>query len=1213
MATTRVRILTMLLIGGFGALAERFLMGLQAPQSLSNPFSALRLGAGLQIALDALNANPTFLPNHTFAFTYADCACDPKVSLDSFIKQVRDQGIIALLGPVCAEASEVTGLLAAQWNVPMLGFVGQTQRMDRTTVYDTYVRIMSPLQRMGQMLEATMRHFGWTRAAMLGGTAQNSTWANIDELWASVERELARSVTITARIKYDTSNLRLHRQNLQEVSRKARIVILMCGSDEAREILLEAQALGLTTGKFVFLVVQQFEVSEPVAATYYSSMICCHIYHDNYKHFFILPGVDAQVPSLGQDSFWKSVVAEGLDSMALRALEPVLLFAIKAYGTYDYDVFLQEVRRRLAGPPFHSNLSSYKEVSPYAAYLHDAGILYAMAVRELLRQGGNPRDGRAVIRTIRGSNKIKFYGASGQVSIDVNGERFLDYAVFDLQKKGNASQFLPVMVFDTFQKALSFTPEYQKMGWPDGRPPSDMPECGFTGELCQEAPINLALVLVGSILSLIVIGTVAFLTYLVVQSRSLQESMDTTWWKINFEDITLVSTSKQDIVESESLQVPLVNGSYRSSSKQVSGNQSNVHHDVHGTDRVEIPIGIYQASKHMSHRNRPSIRGLIRQPVMALPTCPNCRMCGVQGNQVALKFLERTHPPDLKSKSMLKELQIMREMLHENLVIFFGVCVELPNVCIVTQYCRKGSLKDVLKTSDFELDWMFKTSFAHDIVNGMIFLHKSPIKSHGNLKPSTCLLDSRLQIKLTGFGIWEFRYGKKGKTLDINKQEELYWTAPELLRMEDLPVNGTPKGDVFSFAILMREVIYHEDEGPYVGIHLEPKDIIDQVRDGIAVPPLRPLLTERCEPRIQALIRQCWDESADRRPDFSSVSRMLRLASPEGNILDNMVSKLEKYANHLEEVVDDRTAQLESEKKKTDRLLSSLLPGIVVDQLKAGKTVQPEQYELVTIFFCDIVGFTAMSAISTPLEVINLLNDLYNLLDDIIKEYDVYKVETIGDAYMVASGLPVRNGVRHVEEIATMSLHFLSSIMNFRIRHLPQEQLKLRIGINSGPVVAGVVGNTMPRYCLFGDTVNVASRMESTGFPLHIHVSEATTNLLKQIGGYFLVERGTINLKGKGNQLTYWLKGKAGFQMPLPEFFHTGEILKNKGTVESNQITENWTEEFAKDVAAFRAKQSMGATANRIPPHGAAGDKHGPKGQRPSPVTQASSVWATTQ
>ncbi|XP_061421117.1 guanylate cyclase 2G-like isoform X3 [Lethenteron reissneri] len=1136
MATTRVRILTMLLIGGLGALAERFLMGLQAPQSLSNPFSALRLGAGLQIALDALNANPTFLPNHTFAFTYADCACDPKVSLDSFIKQVRDQGIIALLGPVCAEASEVTGLLAAQWNVPMLGFVGQTQRMDRTTVYDTYVRIMSPLQRMGQMLEATMRHFGWTRAAMLGGTAQNSTWANIDELWASVERELARSVTITARIKYDTSNLRLHRQNLQEVSRKARIVILMCGSDEAREILLEAQALGLTTGKFVFLVVQQFE-----------------------------------------DSFWKSVVAEGLDSMALRALEPVLLFAIKAYGTYDYDVFLQEVRRRLAGPPFHSNLSSYKEVSPYAAYLHDAGILYAMAVRELLRQGGNPRDGRAVIRTIRGSNKIKFYGASGQVSIDVNGERFLDYAVFDLQKKGNASQFLPVMVFDTFQKALSFTPEYQKMGWPDGRPPSDMPECGFTGELCQEAPINLALVLVGSILSLIVIGTVAFLTYLVVQSRSLQESMDTTWWKINFEDITLVSTSKQDIVESESLQVPLVNGSYRSSGKQVSGNQSNVHHDVHGTDRVEIPIGIYQ------------------------------------GNQVALKFLERTHPPDLKSKSMLKELQIMREMLHENLVIFFGVCVELPNVCIVTQYCRKGSLKDVLKTSDFELDWMFKTSFAHDIVNGMIFLHKSPIKSHGNLKPSTCLLDSRLQIKLTGFGIWEFRYGKKGKTLDINKQEELYWTAPELLRMEDLPVNGTPKGDVFSFAILMREVIYHEDEGPYVGIHLEPKDIIDQVRDGIAVPPLRPLLTERCEPRIQALIRQCWDESADRRPDFSSVSRMLRLASPEGNILDNMVSKLEKYANHLEEVVDDRTAQLESEKKKTDRLLSSLLPGIVVDQLKAGKTVQPEQYELVTIFFCDIVGFTAMSAISTPLEVINLLNDLYNLLDDIIKEYDVYKVETIGDAYMVASGLPVRNGVRHVEEIATMSLHFLSSIMNFRIRHLPQEQLKLRIGINSGPVVAGVVGNTMPRYCLFGDTVNVASRMESTGFPLHIHVSEATTNLLKQIGGYFLVERGTINLKGKGNQLTYWLKGKAGFQMPLPEFFHTGEILKNKGTVESNQITENWTEEFAKDVAAFRAKQSMGATANRIPPHGATGDKHGPKGQRPSPVTQASSVWATTQ
>jgi guanylate cyclase len=185
----------------------------------------------------------------------------------------------------------------------------------------------------------------------------------------------------------------------------------------------------------------------------------------------------------------------------------------------------------------------------------------------------------------------------------------------------------------------------------------------------------------------------------------------------------------------------------------------------------------------------------------------------------------------------------------------------------------------------------------------------------------------------------------------------------------------------------------------------------------------------------------------------------------------------------------------------------------VVESLKRGEPVKAESFDSVTIYFSDIVGFTSLSAVSTPLQVVGLLNELYTLFDSILENYDAYKVETIGDAYMVASGLPIRNGDHHAAEIASLALHLLSEIRNFHIRHRPGETLKLRIGIHSGPCVAGVVGLKMPRYCLFGDTVNTASRMESSGQALRIHISAATKELLDRLGGYIIEERGMTPIR----------------------------------------------------------------------------------------------------
>ncbi|KAL1122567.1 hypothetical protein AAG570_002897 [Ranatra chinensis] len=235
---------------------------------------------------------------------------------------------------------------------------------------------------------------------------------------------------------------------------------------------------------------------------------------------------------------------------------------------------------------------------------------------------------------------------------------------------------------------------------------------------------------------------------------------------------------------------------------------------------------------------------------------------------------------------------------------------------------------------------------------------------------------------------------------------------------------------------------------------------------------------------------------------------------------------MEQYANNLESLVEARTTDYLEEKRKCEALLYQLLPKSVASQLIQGNSVVAETYDSVTIYFSDIVGFTSLSAESTPLQVVELLNDLYTCFDSIIENFDVYKVETIGDAYMVVSGLPVRNGNLHAREIARMSLALRSAVESFTIKHRPKDQLKLRIGMHTGPCVAGVVGLKMPRYCLFGDTVNTSSRMESNGEALKIHVSPYTKEVLDTFGTFELELRGEVEMKGKGKMTTYWLLGE---------------------------------------------------------------------------------------
>jgi class 3 adenylate cyclase len=198
----------------------------------------------------------------------------------------------------------------------------------------------------------------------------------------------------------------------------------------------------------------------------------------------------------------------------------------------------------------------------------------------------------------------------------------------------------------------------------------------------------------------------------------------------------------------------------------------------------------------------------------------------------------------------------------------------------------------------------------------------------------------------------------------------------------------------------------------------------------------------------------------------------------------------------------------------------------VAEILKLHHRVVAQRFADASILFADIVDFTKMSADMSPEQVVELLNDVFSAFDGLAERHRLEKIKTIGDAYMVVGGVPTPREA-HLESLADMALDMLEETA----RYTPGNgrSLGLRIGIHAGPVVAGVVGTKKFLYDLWGDTVNIASRMESLGLPGAIHITEDVARRLA--GPYRVEQRGSVRVKGKGEMVTYFLLGRtAGAQ-----------------------------------------------------------------------------------
>ncbi|XP_055342426.1 atrial natriuretic peptide receptor 1-like [Paramacrobiotus metropolitanus] len=870
---------------------------------------------------------------------------------------------------------------------------------------------------------------------------------------------------------------------LSDLKNFCRVFVILASGDTLRRVMIIARRLGLTSVEFIYLAVELFPSATWGAFTWER--------HDNN------------------------------DIAARDAYSSLLLFSYEPVNLVTRETFENKVKK--LSPKYGYTYKPREAVEETVGHFYDAVLLYASLVSQRYELGHDVADSELIFNLLGNYSFVS--PVSGIVQLDINGDRVIPY----IAKRFIAStgRFEPFLEFPNTNEEVVVV---DVIDWKGAASlPRNTPRCGFRGEnpACQPVTVWTDSTIIATalvpVIFLVLLGVGVFFG----GKRYLDTHYDPYWWRVFSHQLLPPSTGTSM-------------GSNTSATKFANAS---------GSKRQPTGTGTAATSQFSG----PKSRSLAMDSLY--PTCNKIYV--FQGNAIGASELPK--PFKRAVADMGVSLRPLRRMQHRNVQTFSGIEVNEDNFCVsvLGELCQKGDLELLLQSKTVRLDDSFKFTIMLNLASGVNFLHNSPVISHGFLMESTCLVDGRFVVKLAGHGLTAFHHDyelrePQADMEEIDKLTVYLWRAPEFLR-RPMPPKGSVKGDIYSMAVLFHQIVVQK--GPFGNPSSDEwtvsdvkilKDVLNEVKR--AAPPLRPRLPRSaCPTFLVDLIEQCWSEDPVERPTAWRVLDTIRYETgyTTDNVTDHLIKRLETYAATLEYQVEARTKVFMEEKRRGEELLSTILPRVVAQALNSGKEVQPEMFASTSVFFSRLEGYEeVIRKTQVPVAATHILNHLYVTCDKIIERYDVYKVETVADAYMIVSGLPVPNGSRHADIIASMSLHLSKQINGMTFQGYPEMPCHIRIGINSGPCAAGIIGLKLPRYCLYGDTVNTASRMESSGQAGRIHISASTRDLLLIDERYEITERGATNIKGKGMLLTFWLNGLSTKSDELPKGIRTTEPAK---------------------------------------------------------------------
>eukprot|EP00730_Choanoeca_flexa_P002424 TRINITY_DN11046_c0_g1_i1.p1 TRINITY_DN11046_c0_g1~~TRINITY_DN11046_c0_g1_i1.p1 ORF type:complete len:924 (+),score=181.28 TRINITY_DN11046_c0_g1_i1:281-2773(+) len=453
-------------------------------------------------------------------------------------------------------------------------------------------------------------------------------------------------------------------------------------------------------------------------------------------------------------------------------------------------------------------------------------------------------------------------------------------------------------------------------------------------------------------------------------------------------------------------------------------------------------------------------------------------------------------------------MQTLTRLRHPNVVNTIGCCLDngsqsLP--LMVQEYADNKSLHDVLHNTTIGFGPDSLMSMLSNIVDGMVFLHShDPLIIHGHLSSYNILVDSNFRCKIADW------LGSCSPVLMVKDGSP--WLAPEA---SSGPV--TEASDVYSFSVIARECFSRNDPHHVQTVFDDMDDDLD-TSDETPFDPLSASANSRLWKRhnslyvpmpepIENIVKSCGSLTPARRPDFLDLRHQI---------------KKMRFRT-----LGDEFVQRGVEGDRQNKVLQQVFPSHIVEALKRGDRPESEEKSNVAVLFADIVGFTRISSTLTASQVAEMLDRLYCKMDMIISELGLYKLEVIGDCIIVVANLFGDNEDKHVSDLSRFALRALQAAAETPILSgSDMGSVNIRCGIHVGPVTAMVLGKLSPKYSLFGNTVNMASRMESSCIPMYTQLSEDAARILRCSDAKLatqLVPRGQVDIKGKGLVKTYWL------------------------------------------------------------------------------------------